>query len=176
MSHSASLSNILKLKICCFRGVRGRGWGDRAEPETEQIQRQKDRDIGKDREPETNRQATRVLRRFFALFFFFFYAVQVHIQMQHRVTESLNTPQAVTSERALSWCLVFQIWSIWKHSISHLSIQSLPRECQLLPLRLLIHCPLTCTLQEKAIWMLINILSTFSVTRPVINWYVCELT
>ena len=38
--------------------------------ETEQIQRQKDRDTGKEREPETNRQAARVLRAGFSLTFF----------------------------------------------------------------------------------------------------------
>lgn len=145
------------------------GGGDRADPETER-QRHRERERARDKQTGCKSSSC----RFFAHFFFF--AVQVHIQMQHRVTESLNTPHPVTSERALSWCLVFQIWSMWKHNISHLSIQSLTRECQILPLRLLIHCLLTGTLQEKATWKLINITEHILCDSPALNWYVCELT
>ena len=70
------------------------GGGDRADPETERETQGK---------RESQRQTDR-LQEFFVQVFhsFFSFTVQVHIQMQHRVTESLNTPHHVTSERALS--------------------------------------------------------------------------
>ena len=148
MSHSTSLSNTLKFKTCCFRmcvweqGVRARDRETERKTETEEKRQ-------REREPETDRETDRQ-QEFFVQVFLSFFSLQIKSTSKCNAGSLNHQTHPKLQHLTGPWTDVryFRDDLYGNTALVILSLLSAQR-ISTLPLRVLIHCLLTGTFQEK---------------------------